>query len=92
MLAVEPLLGRVYTAQEDLAGEPVVVISHAFWMRRFGGDPTAVGRRLQSDAGAATILGVMPPEFAFPSELVEVWVPMNVVPAVRDHAVPTTGW
>jgi putative ABC transport system permease protein len=80
VLGVAPALGRAFTDEEDRANEPVVVISHSFWVRRFGGDPHAVGRQLQSDSGSATIVGVMPPEFAFPSELVELWLPMNVVP------------
>ena len=80
VLGVSPALGRTFTEAEDLAGEPVVVISHGFWLRRFGGDPGAVGRQLQSDAGAATILGVMPPTFAFPSDVTELWIPINVVP------------
>ena len=73
-LDVPPSLGR-YFVDDDAGGSPVAVISHAFWQTRFGGDPTALGRDLVLNGSTLPIVGVMPPEFAFPSPDVDVWVP-----------------
>jgi putative ABC transport system permease protein len=67
MLGVEPLLGRVFTREEDRPGGPaVVVISHSLWQRRFNSDPRIIGQEIRFGARAATVLGVMPPGFKFP--------------------------
>src|SRR5207237_2180320 len=68
-------------------GPHVVVISHALWQRRFGGDPSIVGKRVLLSGESFTVLGVMPPGFAFPrgAELpapfqfglrTDVWTPL----------------
>jgi putative ABC transport system permease protein len=80
VLGVGPLLGRPFTVTEDATGASVAVLSHAFWMRRYGGDAGAIGRTLETDGGAAEIVGVMPASFEFPSALTDVWIPMNLVP------------
>ena len=73
LLGVRPALGRTLTEKDDLPGaEPVVVISDGLWRRRFGGDARVVGRQVRLDGEAATIVGVMPPEFDYP-EGTEVW-------------------
>lgn len=80
VLGVAPAAGRTFTAAEDLQGEPVVVLSHAFWSRRYGADPGVVGRDLITDSGPRRIVGVMPPSFRFPSAATDLWIPMNLVP------------
>jgi putative ABC transport system permease protein len=77
VLAGPAMLGRTYTDEEDTPGARVVVLSHAFWLRRFGADPGAVGGALHFDDGARTIVGVMPDGWEFPSPLTDVWIPMN---------------
>src|SRR5262245_3715820 len=73
---VQPLIGRVFSAQDgDLNAPATVVLSHRLWMRRFGGDPSVVGRTFNSADGGTTVIGVMPPDFKFPS-YAEVWVPL----------------
>jgi putative ABC transport system permease protein len=64
-LGVHPILGRVFTAEEDQPGRnQVVVISHGFWRSRFAGDPNIVGRTLRLAGGSAiTVIGVMPAGF-----------------------------
>jgi putative ABC transport system permease protein len=64
-LGVPPILGRVFTAEEDQPGrDQVVVISHGFWRTRFAGDPNIVGRTLRLAGGSViTVLGVMPAGF-----------------------------
>ena len=66
--------GRVFTADEDKPGGPLVtVLSHGLWERRFGADPDIVGKTLSFNDKAYTVIGIMPQGFAFPSR-VEMWV------------------
>ncbi len=66
-LGTPALAGRVLTSEDDAPGNPqAAVISHAFWKRRFAGDPQAVGRSVTLNDMPMTIVGVMPPRFAFP--------------------------
>jgi predicted permease len=77
-LGVEPLLGRAFTAEEDRVGAPgVVVLSFSLWQRRFGGDRAVLGRRLQLDDEAFTIIGVMPAGFHFPRRETALWTAMR---------------
>jgi putative ABC transport system permease protein len=67
VLGVHAVIGRMFTVQDDRPGGgidgPVAVISHAFWQRRFGGSPDAIGRALSIERVAFTIVGVAPPQF-----------------------------
>ena len=80
VLGVSPLLGRAYTAAEEADGTRVVAISHGFWTRRFGADPSVVGQDLVTDSGPVRIVGVMPASFRFPSADTDVWRPMYITP------------
>jgi putative ABC transport system permease protein len=81
-LRVPPSRGRtIQEADEKPGAEPVAVLSHGLWRRRFGGDPAAVGSILQVDGVATRIVGVMPPDFRFPAAGVELWIPMTIDPA-----------
>src|SRR5207249_981045 len=74
VLGVEPLLGRALHSSDDVIGaENVLVITHALWQRRYGGSPDAIGRRLMIGDHPFTIVGVMPPDFAYPPG-VEAWM------------------
>jgi len=76
-LRVRAALGRVYTNDEDKPGaNPVVVLSHGLWRRRFGGAPDIIGRALTLNDRSYTVIGVMPQGFAFPAR-VEMWVPVG---------------
>src|SRR4051812_2914497 len=81
LLGVQPALGRAISPQDESARAPVVVISHAFWQRWFGGAPDVVGRPLAIDdaskggTGTLTVIGVMPQDFYFPDKLTELWTP-----------------
>jgi putative ABC transport system permease protein len=67
MLAARPELGRLYTQNDEQPGFiDGVVLSDGFWRRTFGGDPTALGRKIRLDSDLYTIIGVMPPEFRHP--------------------------
>ncbi len=77
LLGVEPQIGRVFTATEDQPGaHRVVLLSYAFWQRRFGGDPGIVGRALTLNGESYVIVGVMPARFQFPSTDDQAWVPI----------------
>src|SRR5262245_9852008 len=73
---VQPLLGRVFVNEEGfLKGPPAIILSHRLWQKRFGSDPQVVGRRIKTGEGTMTIIGVMPPDFKFPS-FAQVWTPL----------------
>src|SRR6266567_2878420 len=56
VLGVRPLLGRAFTEEEQLGDARVAILSHAFWKRRFGSDPTLVGRKIQLNGSAFEII------------------------------------
>jgi putative ABC transport system permease protein len=88
LLGVQPALGRYFTAAECQPGAaPVVVLSHATWLRRFGGDPGVVGRSLKIDGALATVVGVMPPEFNPPLfwGQIELWRPLAFTAAQESN-------
>jgi predicted permease len=81
VLGAAPVLGRTFTAAEASvpASQPVIVISHALWKRRFHGEPTVLGRRVYLNTTPVTIIGVMPPSFRVGRFGVEAyWVPLGV--------------
>ena len=84
-LAVQPILGRVFTESETDIGPPapVIVISHRLWQRRFGSRSDIVGRTARLDRVNRTIIGVMPDGFHYPNEGVEYWIPLAVTEPSR---------
>ena len=80
VVGVQPRMGRVFQKGEDQAGsELVVVFNHALWKVRYGADPEILGKRILLNNEAYTVIGVMPEEFRFPIDSVEVWMPMHRV-------------
>lgn len=75
-LDVGPVLGRTLQAEDAVDGN-VAVISHAVWQSRYGADADVLGRRVTLNEIPHTIVGVMPPDFAFPSDEVELWLPVT---------------
>ena len=76
MLGVQPMLGRVFVPEDDKPGDArVVVLSHALYQKRFGGDPSILSQSLTLDGRSFTVIGVMPPGFEFPiqNDPVELW-------------------
>jgi hypothetical protein len=69
VLGVAPLVGRYFTTADDEPGRrPTAVLMYGYWQRRFGGDPSAVGRTVTIDGTSHDIVGVMPQRFSFLDE------------------------
>ncbi|HWB16250.1 MAG TPA: ABC transporter permease [Vicinamibacterales bacterium] len=79
--------GRLLTPQDDVTvdAHPVAVVSHAFWLRRLAGDPSAVGETLTVNGSPLTIVGVVPRAFSglWTDAPVSVWVPLAMQHGVR---------
>lgn len=85
-LKVAPVLGRTFTAEEDLPNaEKTVVLSHGLWKRAFAGDPGVLGTRVIIDGEPRTILGVMPASFDIGSQRIEAWAPLALDPAAPGN-------
>jgi putative ABC transport system permease protein len=77
MLGVRAQIGRVFRAEEDSAGAAgVVLLSDAVWRQLYAADSSVVGRVISLDNLRYTVVGVMPPRFAFP-RTGELWLPMG---------------
>jgi hypothetical protein len=82
-LGVNPILGRVFTEQEEKSHQPFALISYALWLERYHRDRSVVGTSVQLDRKLYTILGVMPRSFTFPLETgrldqTQLWVPLSL--------------
>jgi predicted permease len=86
VLGVKPAAGRLLTPEDDRVpgGHPVVVLSHGFWTRRFGGDPKVVGQAVRVNDQPMTVVGIGPPGFhgVEVGESVDVFVPLMMQPQV----------
>ncbi len=86
LAGVGPELGRTLTAEDFEPGhEAVLILSHGFWQRRLGGDPTTVGRSLLLDGHKTTVVGIMPADFDFPIGA-EAWAPLDLSAAAADRS------
>jgi putative ABC transport system permease protein len=84
LLGVPPLLGRTFTPEEEQRREPLVVLSYDLWQRRFGADPSVLGKTLELDNQSPNggqrlqIIGVMPAGFYFPTKEAQLWQPATL--------------
>jgi predicted permease len=87
VLGIEPALGRTFTAAEDASPgvDPVAVLGYDYWQRRFGSDPSVVGRTIQLNRNEFSVVGVAPPGFR--SEIVgdspDIYLPMMMEPQLK---------
>lgn len=84
-LDVAPLMGRIFSQQEDTQHAQVAVLSYRMWKSRLDGDPNIVGRKILLDRTPYIVIGVMPRNFVFPLPYgpdwyAELWVPMSLTP------------
>jgi putative ABC transport system permease protein len=83
ILGVQPALGRGFTAEEDVPrGPSVIILGHDVWQRRFGADPSVVGRSIQVNGRAREVVGVMPAGFKLPLDFgadgaTMAWIPLG---------------
>jgi len=91
VLGVNAILGRAITAADDqtLGGHPVTVVSYAWWERRMGSDPAAVGKSITIDQTTYTIIGVAPKEFfgTTVGHAPDIWVPLAM-----QEQLPPAHW
>src|SRR5437762_2850095 len=86
VFGVAPALGREFSpAEEEFGGPNAILISDSFWRRRFGGDPSAVGKHLRIHSSSWSIVGVMPASFAFPDRDTEIWLPVPANAPYTQH-------
>ena len=92
ILGISAAHGRTFLESEDQPGQDVAVLSYGLWRRRFGGDPTALGRTMTLDRRPFTIVGIMPASFQFPKrgpqvngEPAQVWTPLALSPFERSQ-------
>jgi putative ABC transport system permease protein len=85
-LGVTPIIGRGFTVDDDRrGGDAVAIISHGFWQREFGGGRAVLGRTVNLDGNAFTIIGVTPPEFfgVRVGFTFDVMIPLGNEPIIR---------
>jgi predicted permease len=81
VIGTEPFLGRVFTADEQQQGHAqVVVLSHRLWQNRFASSQEIIGKTIFLNGQSCMVVGVMPPDFNFPSNDVDVWQPLPIAP------------
>ena len=81
VFAITPQFGRLFIPADEVAGHaPVVIVSHTLWQRRFGSDPSLVGKPITLDGANYTVIGIAPPGFSYPDKT-ELWLPpLRLVP------------
>jgi predicted permease len=93
-LAVEPVMGRFFSQEEQETGKQVALLSHALWMDRHGADPEIVGRSIRISGDSYSVIGIMPKDYEFPNRWNEaqqpaLWLPLNVP---RDKPGRNSNW
>src|SRR5687767_4463071 len=89
VLSVTPARGRAFTTEDAVPGAPdVVLLGHAVWLERLGGDPLVLGRVVRLNGREAEVVGVMPEGFGFPFDE-QIWSPLRVDP-LRDNLARST--
>ena len=90
-LGAIPMIGRTFTAQEDLPQGPrLVVLSYGLWNRRYSRDASIVGRSVLINGNSYEVVGIMPPGFLLPTDFrnpepTQLWMPLQMDPASTDH-------
>jgi predicted permease len=87
LLGVHAALGRTFIESDDRSGGSAILLTWDLYERRFGGDPSIIGRQIHLDGAPWTVVGVLPQWFTFPDARVQFWVPFaaGIPPAVLAH-------
>jgi putative ABC transport system permease protein len=89
VLRVDPMLGRRFRNEENVAGKHrVVILGHKLWTTRFGSDRNVVGRTLSLSGIPHEVIGVLPQTFEFPDDAIDMWAPnpLEGLPAALPRA------
>jgi len=79
ILRVQAAIGRRFSAADDTPSAPNrVMLAHGYWMRKFGGDPSVIGRLITVDGTPQEIIGVLPARFAFLNDNPQILLPMKI--------------
>ena len=95
LLGLEPVEGRLFTPADEEAAAPVAVLGYQFWLRRFGGDRSVIGKPVTLNGHGFTIIGVLPPRFGGMSVglVFDVFVPFTLQPLLTPgNQVVDRGW
>ncbi|HSS19033.1 MAG TPA: ABC transporter permease [Pyrinomonadaceae bacterium] len=94
LLRVQPILGRGFTPEENQPdNDHAVILSYALWQRRYGSDENIVGKAIRLENVPYTVVGVMGPNFQYPTRDIQLWTPLTINPAdwqTRGGFVHTT--
>jgi putative ABC transport system permease protein len=90
VFGVQPDSGRFFIPADEQPGHaPVVVVSHALWQKRFGGDASLVGKPITVDGNSYTVVGIAPAGFQYPDKT-DLWVPpFRLAPTMNERMDPT---
>jgi len=77
LLGAKPIMGRTISANDVERRERVVVLSHKLWQRRFGAAPDVIGKTIEVNDRNSQIIGVMPPDFFYPTKETQLWEPVS---------------
>lgn len=98
MLGVQPVVGRLFRSDDDRRqANATTVISWGLWKRRYGGDPSIIGRTILVDLKPYTVLGVLPAWFRYPNARTQLWVPVyherspEIMQSVDSHNLEVVG-
>jgi predicted permease len=98
MLGVHPVLGRLFRKDDDQPqANATILIGWGLWKRRYGGDPSIVGRTILLDLKPYTVLGILPSWFRYPDARTQLWVPVYherpplIMQAVASHNFDVVG-
>ena len=88
LLGVPAARGRIFTSNEDSPADHVAMLSDRMWRRQFSSDPHVLGAPIALDGTSYIVVGIMPPDFAFPDSGTVFWIPL-VWPAQDARLVAT---
>jgi predicted permease len=88
LLGVSPVFGRTFTETEDRPeGQAVVLLTWNLFQRRFGGDPSIIGKQIHLDTIPATVIGVLPSWFTYPDAKIQFWLPYAQTFSPGDYSM-----
>lgn len=85
LLGLQPALGRFFTEEDDRHGAtPTTVLTNGLWKRRYGSDPSVIGRTILLDGQKFAVIGILPAWFDYPDARVQLWLPVRLVVSETD--------